>query len=105
MIKDEGRVVAIVIRETTQCPICGKLILDNHEVVATPHFISDQNDPLWRFSNSAMHRSCFLGWNERSEFVAKFNKVVGAVTSCNGTYHLMKLDGMIVRLRRGSSYL
>ena len=95
--------MAIVIRGTTQCSICARLILDNDEVVATSHFIADQNDPLWRFSDSAMHRSCFLGWNERSEFVAKFNQVVGAVTTCNGTYHFMKSDGVIVRLRRGSS--
>jgi len=70
------------------------------DIVATSHFIADERDPLWRFSDSAMHRSCFLGWEQRAEFVGQFNRIVEGVTFRNGTYHHMELDGTIAVLKR-----
>jgi hypothetical protein len=94
--------VAIVLRGKTECSVCGKVIVDGDDIVATSHFIADKNDPMWRFSDSAMHRPCFLDWDHRAEFVAKFNRIVGEVTFGNGTYHHMELDGAIAVLRRSS---
>ena len=110
--------MAIVLRGKTECSVCGNVIKDGDEIVATSHFIADQNDPLWRFSDSAMHRSCFANWNHRTEFVAKFNLIVGPnkywpttestheapnadeALEPNGTYHYMQLDGTIAVLKR-----
>ena len=92
--------MAIVLRGKTKCTICDCVITDVDKIVATSHFISNPNDPLWRFSDSAMHTSCFIDWNQRAEFVAKYNLIVGAITSCSAMYHRMEPDGTIAVLRR-----
>jgi hypothetical protein len=92
--------VAIVLRGKMECSVCGNVIKDGDEIVATSHFIVDQNDPLSRFSDSAIHRSCFAAWNHRTEFVAKFNLIVEPITFDNGTYHHMEPDGTIAVLKR-----
>jgi hypothetical protein len=92
--------MAIVLRGKTKCSICDSVITHVDKLVATSHFISDPNDTLLRFSDSAMHSSCFLSWNHRSEFVAKYNLIVGSTTLCNGIYHRMEPDGGIAVLRR-----
>ena len=92
--------MALILLGKTQCSLCGNVIMTADEIVATSHFIADQDDPLWRFSDSALHRSCFLTWDQRVAFVAKFNEVVGEITFGNGTYHLMESDGTIAVLLR-----
>ena len=93
-------VVALIFPGKTECSLCGNVIMAGDEIVATSHFIADRNDPLWRFSDSAMHRSCFLTWDQREAFVAKFNERVGPITFGNGTYHHMDSDGTIEVLQR-----
>lgn len=93
-------VVALILLGKTECSLCGKVIMAGDDIVATSHFIADRNDPLWRFSDSAMHRSCFLTWDQREAFVVKFNQLVGVVTFGNGTYHRMESDGTIAVLQR-----
>src|SRR4030095_3554090 len=92
--------MALLIRDKTTCSICGAVISGSDEVVMTSHFIRDQDDPLWRFSDSAMHWSCFLAWEHRAEFVTRYNRDFGSVTWGNGTYHHMQEDGTIVVLPR-----
>jgi hypothetical protein len=87
--------MALIFRGSTPCSICGNVIANSDNIVATSHFIGDENDPLWRFSDSAMHRTCFLAWDLRQSFVATFNEIVGPMTSGNGTYHEMQADGRI----------
>lgn len=74
--------------------------MNNDEIVASSHFIGDQNDPLYRYSDSGMHRDCFLNWDLRADFVARFNQVYGEITFGNGTYHFMEPDGFINVLER-----
>ena len=92
-------VVALILPGKTECSLCDNVIMDGDDIVATSHFIADRNDPLWRFSDSAMHRSCFLIWDQRGAFVAKFNQLVGGITFGNGTYHRMESDGTIAVLQ------
>lgn len=92
--------MALLIRGKTACSICDAVISSSDDVVMTSHFIRDQADPLWRFSDSAMHRHCFLSWLHRAEFVARFNRDFGSVTWGNGTYHHMEEDGTILILPR-----
>lgn len=60
-----------LITQYTKCALCGELLGDG-EIVATTHFIADRNDPLWRFSDAAMHQSCFDKWEHRDEFSARY---------------------------------
>jgi hypothetical protein len=92
--------MALILRGKTTCPLCSEVISDNNELVATSHFIADCKDPLWRFSDAAMHKGCFLKWDQRQLFIKKYNGTVGSVTWGNGTYHQMNDDGMIVSLKR-----
>jgi hypothetical protein len=66
--------MAIVMRGKSTCPLCGKVLGKDDAIVGTTHFIADQNDPLWRFSDAAMHRACFDAWEHRAEFEAKYRR-------------------------------
>lgn len=95
--------MALIFAGKTKCPLCHNVIAQNDDYMATSHLIGDQNDPLWAYSDAAMHRDCFLNWDQRAEFVARFNQVYGEVTFGNGTYHFMEPDGSINVLERKNS--
>ena len=84
----------------TKCPLCGAVIETEDDLVATSHFIATQSDPLWQFSDAAMHRRCFMSWELRQQFVARYNQIVGARTWGDGTYHHMTDNGDIQSLPR-----
>jgi hypothetical protein len=44
-----------LIYDGIECSICGSTLDLKEQYVATSHFISDQNDALWQYSDSAMH--------------------------------------------------
>lgn len=67
--------MAIVILGKTECSLCGATLSEADIVVGFPHFIWDENHPLWRFSDSAMHQGCFAGWDERETFREIHNRV------------------------------
>ena len=90
--------MALFTRES-RCPLCDELLGDA-QIVATSHFMSDRSDPLWRYSDAAMHRECFLRWPLRAAFVERFNQVVGPMVFGNGTSHRMLEDGQIVVERK-----
>jgi hypothetical protein len=94
--------VALICLGKTECSICDVVLKEGDDFVATTHFIADPADPLWPFSDSAMHRSCFLAWDLRQSFVQKYNDTLGTVTWGNGTYHHMEDDGDISVLERGA---
>jgi hypothetical protein len=72
-----GLAMALVIGGKTSCPLCDLIIGQDDQIVGTTHFIVDTADPLWRFSDAAMHKRCFLEWDQRKAFVAKFNQFAG----------------------------
>lgn len=51
--------MAIIIRGKTKCAGCGELLRDGDEVVSFSPFVSNQLDPLWKFSDAAFHATCF----------------------------------------------
>ena len=61
--------------------------------VGTPHFITDEKQALWRFSDSGMHQACFKSWPYAEEYRRLFNQ-----WSAGMTRHprQMLADGMIV---------
>jgi hypothetical protein len=91
--------MALILRGKTECSICNSVINNEDQVVATTHFISDSNDPLWRFSDSVIHKSCFLNWKHKQDFINKYNETHGKIVWGNGTYHRMETDGRISVLK------
>ncbi|CAN5198405.1 hypothetical protein BH18ACI2_BH18ACI2_09690 [soil metagenome] len=87
--------MAIILLGRTECSICGVVFVTGDEIVATSHFIADLDDPLYRFSDSGVHKNCFLMWEYRADFVEKFNRTVGNLTFGNGTYHYTLDDGQV----------
>jgi hypothetical protein len=88
--------MALVLVGKSRCPICDDVIETQDQIVATTHFVADRDDPLWSFSDAAMHRECFVGWDMRQAFVKRYNEVFGRTTFGNGTYREMLEDGSIV---------
>jgi len=78
--------------------ICGEVIGQDDEIVATSHFIADRNDPLWRYSDAQFHKRCFLTWDGRAEFIARFNEIV-APRVFGGNYNRMQDDGSIIQVK------
>jgi hypothetical protein len=93
--------MSLIVLGKTECSLCSGIIRAGDNIVSTSHFIAQQDDPLWRFSDSAMHRSCFLAWDQRAKFVEKFNRTVEAIIFGNGTYHRMEEDGSISVVESG----
>ncbi len=64
------------------------------------HFVAERDDPLWQFSDVAIHRRCFRKWEMRDAFVARYNAEIGSITWGNGTHHEMQPDGTILSKSR-----
>jgi hypothetical protein len=60
--------VALLTLGWSKCSICDETLQEGDEIVATTHFIGDESDPLWRFSDSGMHRRCYETREHRDEF-------------------------------------
>ncbi|HEV8585879.1 MAG TPA: hypothetical protein VGT02_12995 [Methylomirabilota bacterium] len=88
--------MALTIWGKSPCALCGVVLEAGDDLVGTPHFIADQADPWWEYSDASMHRRCFLVWEHRQAFVAKYNATIGQRVWGNGTRHRMELDGTIV---------
>ena len=67
--------MAIIIQGLTNCSICDKTLQPEDDVVSTTHFIVDDKHHLWRYSDSGMHRSCFLKWQHKDEFKELYNQL------------------------------
>jgi hypothetical protein len=92
--------MALIFRGETKCALCDTVLKVDDAIVATSHFIADRQHPLWRFSDAAMHKTCFLEWDRRQAFVDLFNQSVGDIIFSDGTSHIMRDDGLIVSLPR-----
>jgi hypothetical protein len=88
--------MAIIFRGRSRCSLCDRVIAESDDIVLTSHFIGDPADTLWRFSDSGMHRSCFLAWDQRAEFVRRYNETLGSRVWGNGTRHRMTPEGELV---------
>jgi hypothetical protein len=51
--------MALLFRGLTTCPICGEVIDEHDLVVMFPHFVANENDPLYRFTDGVFHERCF----------------------------------------------
>jgi hypothetical protein len=90
--------MALIVSGITKCALCDSVLKMDDAIVATSHFIADLQHPLYRFSDAAMHKTCFLDWDQRQTFVDLFNQIIGGITWGNGTNQFMRDDGTIVSL-------
>lgn len=60
----------------SKCSICGSVLAEGDDIVATTHFIEDESDPLWEFSDSGMHRRCYEEWKYRDEFTSRYRSAM-----------------------------
>ena len=67
--------MALLIRGKTKCSICQTVIEDGQAWVGTPHFLTDEKHHLWKFSDSAMHQSCFQAWEHKEEYRRLYNEI------------------------------
>jgi len=79
------------------CPICNKPIDVGKDFFATTAFL-EANDPLYRFSDAAMHWECYLTWNQRSNFASCYAEVIEKEETSNPFWHRLLLsDELFVR--------
>ncbi len=64
--------MALVILGVTVCPLCEQPINDPEGFIAFPHFIEDERDPFWPYSDAAFHKQCFDSWSKKKEFLERF---------------------------------
>jgi hypothetical protein len=81
------------------CALCGQAIGPAEEALTTPDFLADEADAFWRFADASMHRACFLVWDQRKAFVARFNRAARSWVGPDGSHPRMTSEGEIVRQR------
>jgi hypothetical protein len=91
-----------IARGEAYCALCGAAIRPDDDALMTPDFIADSADPHWRFSDAPMHRACFLVWDQRKVFIARYNAVARQLVAPDGSYPQMTSEGDVI-LRRGES--
>jgi hypothetical protein len=90
--------MAMVLLGSAKCPLCGQVLQADQPIVLAPPFLRDPGDPLYRFSDSGMHRACFLSWDLRGEFVSRFNEAAARRVFGNGRMRRMRDDGTLVEV-------
>jgi hypothetical protein len=80
------------------CALCGDTIDPREGALVTPDFLADDGDPLWRFSDAAMHRPCFLVWERRKQFVDRYNRLAARWVAPDGTRPWMTAEGEVVSI-------
>jgi hypothetical protein len=78
------------------CALCGVAIRPDDDAFVTPDFLADEADPLWRFADAAVHRACFLVWDRRRTFVARYNRIARRLRAPDGSYLALTGEGELV---------
>jgi len=79
-----------------QCALCLQAIKPDDDALVTPDFIADDSDPMWRFADAPMHRACFLVWDRRKAFIARYNRLARRWLAPDGTHPRMTSEGELV---------
>jgi hypothetical protein len=90
--------MALILLGKTTCPLCHRILREGDDIVSTSHFIGDDRDPLWPYSDAGMHMACFLRRELRSGFITRYNDAYRSLVWGNGTYFQMTEDGTIDRI-------
>ena len=79
------------------CALCRESIGPADDALVTPDFLADDTDPFWRFGNAPMHRACFLVWDQRKAFIARYNHMARRLAAPDGSYPRLTSEGILVR--------
>ena len=82
---------------TATCALCHEALSPAEDAVVTPDFLADETDPFYRFSDAAMHRSCFIVWDRRKGFIAHFNRLARRLAAADGSHLRMTSEGDLVQ--------
>jgi hypothetical protein len=77
------------------CAICRQPIHPAEDAFVTPDFVADESDPFWSFSDAPMHRPCFLVWEKRKAFIARYNRQARGWVNPDGSHPRMTSEGDI----------
>lgn len=72
--------MALILREKSICPICGKVLKTGEEVMGFPPFVANQADPLLLFHDAGFHRSCVLAhplWPKLNQRMLEYAEKTG----------------------------
>jgi hypothetical protein len=78
------------------CALCREAIRPGEDALITPDFLADDTDPLWRFADAPMHRACFLVWDRRKTFVARYNRMARRWVGPDGSHPRMTSEGDVI---------
>ena len=78
------------------CALCGEAIRPGEDAFVTPDFLADEADPLWRFSDAAVHRACFRVWDRRKAFIARYNRLARQWSERGAAFPRMTSEGDLV---------
>jgi hypothetical protein len=81
------------------CALCGDAIRPDDDAFVTPDFLAAESDPFWRFSDAAVHRACFLVWERRKSFVARYNRIARRLAGPDGSFLHLSSEGDLQRRR------
>lgn len=87
MVDEDGKYIA-------ECPLCGVALDD--PIFSTSHFIGDPNHKLWRFSDAAMHRRCYVEWDYQSEFAQLYFEAKVESARTNDKWGIAYLDDLVL---------
>ncbi len=82
---------------TATCALCHQALRPDADAVVTPDFLADEADPFFPFSDATMHRACFVVWDRRKTFIARFNRVARRFAAEDGAHLQMSSEGELVR--------
>jgi hypothetical protein len=77
------------------CALCGEAIGPGEDALRTPDFLANESDPFWRFADANMHCACFLVWDRRKAFVARFNRAARLWVALDGSHPRMTSEGEV----------
>lgn len=81
--------MALVFRGRTRCWICGGVLQAEDSIVMFPPFVGNRNDPMYPFSDSALHEGCFDAHPLAADVR---NRVDQATPASARTCHLCRRD-------------
>lgn len=67
--------MTLIIAGATACKLCGQVIQVGQPVVGFGPFVGNELDPLYLFSDAAMHESCFYAHSLASAALARHQEV------------------------------
>lgn len=49
--------------------------MEEDKVVAFPHFVYSENDPLFKFSDGGFHEQCFMKHQDKDKVISQLEKM------------------------------